>query len=157
MSQSSYSPDERGLVVNCPQCGQANRLAYDRLNSAFRCPACKTELTPPAVPVEIPSSAVFDALTTHAALPVLVDFLAPWCGPCRMIAPEVSKVAQAGAGQWLVIKVNTEAQPGLAQRFSIQSIPTLAVFHRGRELARQAGAMAAPAMIQFLQNALQST
>ncbi len=156
MNSPVFSPDERGLIRSCPHCGQGNRLTYKRLGHSFRCAACKTELDAPAEPVEVTSSVIFDALIAHAALPVLVDFWAPWCGPCRMIAPEVAKVAQAGTRRWLVVKVNTEAHPSLGQRFRINSIPTLALFNQGREIARQSGAMAAPAMVHFIQNALRS-
>jgi thioredoxin len=82
--------------------------------------------------------------------PVLVDFWAPWCGPCKMVAPELMKVAAEGAGQWLVAKVNTEEVPQLAQRFGISAIPTLVLFKAGHELARQAGAMPAQTILEFM-------
>ena len=151
---SPFTPDLRGLVRACPKCGQLNRLTYERLGNLFRCQNCKTELPAPADPVEAPSDAVFAAITEHAALPVLVDFWAPWCGPCRMIAPEVVKVAQMGAGQWLVVKVNTQDLPSLAEQHGISGIPTLAVFVKGREVTRQSGAIGAPAMVQLIQNGL---
>jgi thioredoxin 2 len=75
--------------------------------------------------------------------PVLVDFWAPWCGPCRMMAPELDKVAKGAAGEWLILKVNTDAVPELGERFMIRSIPTLAVFQGGREVHRAAGARSA--------------
>ena len=146
--------DARGLVCTCPRCGQRNRLLYDRLGHAFRCKTCQAEVSPPAEPIELQSAAQFDALTSHSAIPVLADFWAPWCGPCRMVAPELIKVAAAGAGRWLVVKVNTEDLPELARRFGIRGIPTLALFKGGRELARQAGAMPEPAILRFLQPAL---
>jgi thioredoxin 2 len=102
----------------------------------------------------VPDAPSFDALVQHAALPVLVDFWAPWCGPCQMVAPELVKVAAAGAGRWLVAKVNTEERRDLGARFRIQSIPTLMLWKNGRELARQAGAMGMPGILQFLQPAL---
>jgi thioredoxin 2 len=146
--------DERGLVLACPQCGQRNRLNYDRLGQPFRCGQCHHELTAPGEPVEVPSEGAFDALIKHAAWPILVDFWAPWCGPCKMVAPELAKVANEGPGRWLVAKVNTEELPALAQRFGVSAIPTLALFKAGRELARQAGAMPAAAIRQFLEQAL---
>jgi thioredoxin 2 len=149
----TFTPDERGMVRNCPQCGQLNRLTFERLGHVFRCVACKGELSPPAEPVEAPTVAVFDSLIARSALPVLVDFWAPWCGPCKMVAPELAKAALTGSDRWLVVKVNTESLPDLGRRFRINSIPTMALFRGGREIARQSGAMAAPAIVQFVQSA----
>lgn len=151
---SSFTPDQRGLIRACPHCGQLNRLTYERLGNLFRCQSCKTELAAPSDPIEAHSAEVFQAITGHSSLPILVDFWAPWCGPCRMIAPEVSKVAQMGAGQWLVVKVNTQDLPQIADQFGITGIPTLALFAKGREIVRQSGAIGAPAMVQFIQNGL---
>jgi thioredoxin 2 len=131
--------DERGVVVSCPACGRGNRLAYASLDKQTRCGQCRTALAPPAFPVEAPSSAAFDAAAAQSALPLIVDFWAPWCGPCRMVAPELERVARANAGRWLVVKVNTDEQQELGARFRVRSIPTLAVVFRGRELAREAG------------------
>jgi thioredoxin 2 len=91
----------------------------------------------------VSNAVTFDVVIQSSALPVIVDFWAPWCGPCRMMAPELDKVAAAAQGEWLVAKVNTEAVPDLAERFRIRSIPTLAIFHRGREVSRVAGARSA--------------
>jgi thioredoxin 2 len=100
-------------------------------------------LQSPCEPVDIKTDSVFDALTSRSALPVLVDFWAPWCGPCKMVAPELVKVAGEGAGHFVVAKVNTEELPSLAQRFRVTAIPTMVIFKGGREVARQADAMPA--------------
>lgn len=148
---SAIEADERGLLMSCPKCGQRNRLKYEALKQAFHCGKCKTELPAPAVPVDVTTDRAFDALTARSSLPVLVDFWAPWCGPCKMVAPEFVKVAQAAAGQFIVAKVNTEAVPSLSARFRITAIPTMMVFKNGAEVARQAGAMPAPAIRKFIE------
>ena len=99
------------------------------------------------------SDLAFDALTARSSLPVLVDFWAPWCGPCKMVAPEFVKVARETAGQFVIAKVNTEELPSLSARFHITAIPTMVVFKNGLEVARQAGAMPAPAIRKFIEQA----
>lgn len=146
--------DERGLLVACPSCGQRNRLSYTRLDQEFRCGKCQTTLRPPAEPIEVGNDTVFESAVRQASLPVLVDFWAPWCGPCKMVAPEVAKVAAESSGRVLVLKVNTEQLQNLAQRFSISGIPTFALFQQGKELARKPGAMSAPQIQRFIHDAL---
>lgn len=151
---ASLRSDSRGVIVACPSCGQANRLAYDRLGLQTRCGKCQTELTGPAHPVDITSSADFDAMVRASRLPIVVDFWAAWCGPCRMVAPEIAKVAHARAGQWLVVKVDTEAVQDLAARLQIQSIPTMAVFHEGSLAGRMSGAMPSDQIEAFVRQSL---
>jgi len=147
--------DERGVLVTCPGCGTANRIAFDRIGASARCPKCKAELPQPGAPADVRSDTEFDAAVAHAAVPVLVDFWAPWCGPCRMVAPEVEKVAASMKGKLLTLKVNTDERPELAQRFSVRSIPTLAVFSNGRLVERTAGAMPATGILQLVEKAYQ--
>jgi thioredoxin 2 len=144
--------DGGGVIVSCAQCGKANRLAYAGLGSATRCGQCKTSLAAPAAPIEVEDAASFDA-ATRGALPVLVDFWAPWCGPCKMVAPELERVAQSSAGRYLVLKVNTDVQQEIAARFRIQSIPTLALVINGREVQRIAGARPAAEILAFADHA----
>ena len=143
--------DSKGIVVTCPNCGQRNRVPFGK---DAKCGKCGTALANLAEPVEIPSAEAFDALVRSAKEPIVVDFWAPWCGPCRVVAPELVKVAQANAGRWLIVKVNTEALPELGERFQIRSIPTMAVFADGKEVARTAGARPAADIEAFVRQAL---
>jgi thioredoxin 2 len=142
--------DDRGIVTACPSCGQRNRLAYDRLDQEVRCGQCKASLTAPAVPIDVHHAADFDRLVAHASLPLVVDYWAPWCGPCRMVAPELQKVAARQAGKILVVKVNTDELSDLGQRFGIRSIPTMAIFAGGREVGRTTGARPAQEIEAFI-------
>jgi thioredoxin 2 len=154
---ASFTLDDRGIVVGCQSCGQKNRLPYNRLDRPVRCAKCKSALPLPSEPIEILTPEAFDRLIEMSAVPVVVDYWAPWCGPCRMVAPELVKVAARSAGKFLVVKVNTDALADLGQRVGIQSIPTLAVFAGGREVARTTGARPAADIEAFVENAARTT
>ena len=151
---SSATLDDKGVVIACANCGRKNRIPYRRLGEPGQCGECQNPLPPPSAPLDIDTEARFAQVISQSALPVVVDYWAPWCGPCRMVAPELAKVAAANAGRWLVVKVNTEALPGLGQRYQIQSIPTMAVFVGGQEAARTAGARPVPAIEAFVREAI---
>ncbi len=142
--------DERGIIVTCPTCSTRNRLTYRRLSQTVRCGNCKTTLNAPNSPLDITSTGDFDRVVAQASIPVVVDYWAPWCGPCRMVAPELEKVAARHAGRALVVKVNTDQLTELGERFNIRSIPTLAVFSGGREVARTSGARPAEEIEQLI-------
>src|SRR5947208_15895187 len=99
---NSTQLDHHGVLVTCPKCSQRNRLKYDKLGGTGRCGKCGSELTTAGEPIDVASDLAFDALTTRSALPVLVDFWAPGCGPFKMVPPEVNTVAGEAAGNWLV-------------------------------------------------------
>jgi thioredoxin 2 len=153
---STLDMDTRGLIVACPDCGQKNRLAFARLQAPVRCGRCKRPLSMAPEPLEVASTADFDRLVGEASVPIVVDYWAPWCGPCRVVAPELAKVASRAAGRWLVVKVNTDALPDLGERFGIRSIPTMAVFVGGREAARTSGARPATEIEAFVRQAIGS-
>ena len=149
MNAEHLNVDDRGVILHCPQCQRANRIPFARLHEAGRCGGCKGSLPLPSLPVVIDSTAAFFALVQTASLPVLVDLWAPWCGPCKMVAPEIAKVAALASGELLVAKVNTEEQPEIAGSMRIRSIPTFAVFTGGREVERTSGAMPAAQLRSF--------
>jgi thioredoxin 2 len=149
---SGIQLDERGLITTCPSCGQRNRVVFSAKET--RCGRCKAALPPAGEPVEVPDARAFDALVRDAAQPIVVDFWAPWCGPCRMVAPELVRVAASNAGRLIVAKVNTDENAELGERFRIRSIPTMAIFHGGKEVARTAGAMPAAEIEAFINDAV---
>ena len=151
---SNIKLDDRGAIVSCANCGQRNRTVFDHLGETGVCGKCRSDLSPPTEPIEITSEALFDRLISSSAVPVLVDFWAPWCGPCRQVAPEVAKVAFSSRGKLVVAKVDTQDHPGLGQRLGVESIPTMAVYHRGEEIARTQGSRPAAAIEVFVMGAM---
>jgi len=140
------------LHLVCPHCNATNRVPFDKLQAELNCGKCHQPLLT-AHPDNL-GEAAFNAQLAKSDLPLVVDFWAPWCGPCRMMAPAYEKVSQDMQGKARFVKVNTEDEQGLAAKFNIRSIPTLAVFAGGREMARQPGAMSAPDLARWVSAAL---
>ena len=136
------------MILTCPQCHASNRVPISRLADQPRCGRCKTALGPVATPLPIESANEFRSLIGASPWPVLVDFWAPWCGPCRMVAPELEKLAQQKQGQLLIAKVNTEQVPELGSHYGVRSIPTMVLFRQGAEAHRISGAMPASVIVQ---------
>lgn len=136
-----------GVKLTCLDCGQVNRVPQERLGAGPKCGTCGAALVPAkAVEVDL---ATLEKAARVDGLPLVVDFWAPWCGPCRMMAPEFAKAAESLAGRVRLVKLNTEADPAAGARYGIRGIPTMVRFAGGREVGRQAGAVAAAAILAF--------
>ncbi len=144
MSQS------RHLV--CPHCEAVNRIPDDKLADKPRCGRCKERLFT-GNPVEL-SDQTFDKHLKRNDLPLVVDFWAPWCGPCKMMGPHFKSVTAQMEPHLRFAKLNTEQAQRVAAQYNIRSIPTVAIFRNGREVARQAGAMDARMLAQWIQSQL---
>lgn len=129
------------IHVVCPNCQTVNAVLTDRIRQHPICAKCATPLLP-AKPVDL-TDQTFDRFVSRSTLPVLVDFWAPWCGPCKMMGPAFVQAAAALQGQAVLAKMDTEAQRAVPSRFAIQSVPSLVLFRQGREVARMSGAMPA--------------
>lgn len=140
------------MIIMCPHCGGLNRIPDEKLNQSPSCGKCKQSLLTDT-PIEMTGDQLLRAIE-KTDQPIVVDFWAPWCGPCKMFAPTFAQAAQQLESQAKLVKINTEVEQQIAAKFNIRSIPTLAIFKNGKEIARQSGAMSLPSFVQWVQQSI---
>jgi thioredoxin 2 len=142
-------------MITCPACGATNRVPAEKIAQGLKpiCGQCKAPLPLDTEPMSVTDGS-WAAQVDQSPLPVLVDLWAPWCGPCRMVAPAVEAIAAEMAGRLRVAKINIDDNPGVSRRFNVQSIPTLLLIRSGREVNRLVGAQPKSDIVRWLERSL---
>ncbi len=140
------------VIRRCAACGAKNRVPPGRVTNQARCGACKTALPPFAEPLDV-DEATFSEVVRRSGVPVLVDFWAEWCGPCRSAAPVVRELAREMAGRAVILKVNTESEPGLSARYGVRAIPNFVILKSGAVIAQHPGLAPRDQMRRWLEDA----
>jgi thioredoxin 2 len=143
---ATVSPES--VHATCPGCGKTIRIPSARLEDNPSCPGCQSRIFSGA-PIVLDDRS-FDQFIARNDLPIIIDFWAPWCGPCRSFAPVIEEAARRLSSHVLVAKVNSDEAPAAAQRFQIRSIPTVALLRNGQEIARKTGALPLAALLQWM-------
>lgn len=149
MNQSTDTSSATGIHLVCGHCDSVVRIPAERLGQGPKCPKCHHALFE-GHPLEL-TTAAFDRHLSRSDLPLIVDFWAPWCGPCRMMAPHFEEASRRLQTKARFAKVNSDDEPSLSARFGIRGIPTLIAFKQGREIARQSGAMDLGGLLRWVQ------
>jgi thioredoxin 2 len=143
-------------IRSCRECDRRNRVPAERLADTGRCGNCKAPLPPVDEPLEVDAE-TFDEIVQKARVPVLADFWAAWCGPCKMAAPEIARAAADMAGRAIVVKLDTDRYPEIAARFNVRGIPNFIVFSAGRLVTQQAGLVNHEQLESWLKSAMSAS